>query len=134
MKLIFAAFVLIVCATVCAFSSEPVPADPKRAVAPVKDPYVWDFGSARAGDILEHEFILSNDSAKDLAVKDVTTSCGCTVSEIKNKLLKPGESTTVSVKFDTKGYSGAATQFIYVSTDNAVDPVIRFTVKANVSS
>ena len=106
-----------------------MPQDP-QANASVQDPHVWDFGAVKAGAVLEHAFVLTNDSAKDLVIKDTTTSCGCTVSEIKKKQLKPGESTTISIKLDTKGYTGDVQQFVYVNTDSMDKPIIRFTVKA----
>ena len=55
------------------------------------DPYAWDFGRVKAGDVLKHEFIFKNDSKKTLTIKDVNTSCGCTVSEIKDKSLLPAQ-------------------------------------------
>jgi hypothetical protein len=113
---------LMMCMPVCAWSS-----------AAVQDLTVWDFGSVQAGVVLEHAFVLANDSAKDLAIKDSTSSCGCTVSEIKKKQLKPGESTELLVKFDTKGYKGVVQQFVYVHTDSIENPIVRFTVKADVT-
>ena len=93
---------------------------------------VWDFGKVVEGEIAAHDFILKNESAKTLTIKGVNTSCGCTVSEVRNKVLKPQESTLVEVKFNSKGYSGAVQQFVYVNTDDLDNPVIRFIIKANV--
>ncbi|MFA5100394.1 MAG: DUF1573 domain-containing protein [Candidatus Omnitrophota bacterium] len=131
MKQILFLQVLILCAPLCAWSATAVPVQPTQADASAQDPNVWDFGTVKTGAVLEHEFVLTNDSAKDLSIKDTTTSCGCTVSEIKKKKLRPGESTPVSIKLDTKGYSGAVKQFVYVNTDSLENPVVRFSVKAN---
>ena len=109
-------------------ASEASPASSASTVQPDS----WDFGEVSAGSVLTHEFVIVNDSEKDLAIKDTTTSCGCTVSEINNKLLKPGESTIVSIKLDTKGYTGSVQQFVYVNTDSMDKPIIRLTVKAKV--
>ncbi len=96
------------------------------------DPYAWDFGRIREGEILEHAFTLKNDTQKTLNIKSVNTSCGCAVSEIKNKIILPGESTLIVVRFDTKRYSGATQQFIYVHTDNLDKPILKFIIKAEV--
>ncbi len=96
------------------------------------DPYLWDFGQVKHGEIVSHEFILKNDTGKTLNVKDVNTSCGCTVSTIEKKILVPGESTKVSVKFNSNKYNGPVQQFAYVNTDKADNPIIRFIIKANV--
>ncbi|MFA4990210.1 MAG: DUF1573 domain-containing protein [Candidatus Omnitrophota bacterium] len=96
------------------------------------DSYVWDCGKIKQGEVAAHNFTLKNDSAKALKITGVTTSCGCTVSEVKKKVLLPGESTPVEIKFNSKGYSGAVQQFTYVNTDNVDKPVIRFIIKADV--
>jgi hypothetical protein len=98
----------------------------------VTDPYAWDFGRVKEGEILQHDFIFKNESNNILNIKDVNTSCGCTVSSIKKKTLLPGESTFIEVKFNTKGYSGPTQQFIYVATDSLDNPILRFIIKAEV--
>lgn len=94
------------------------------------NPYLWDFGQVKEGEILKHNFILKNESQDVLNIKDVNTSCGCTVSKVEKKVLLPGESTLIEVEFDTKGYSGLTQQYIYVHTDNLDNPVLRFIIKA----
>lgn len=96
------------------------------------EPYLWDFGRLKAGEVVKHEFSLKNETPHTLTIKDVTTSCGCTVSEVKKKVLAAGESTAIEVRFNSKGYSGAVQQYIYVNTDNLDKPIIRFTIKAEV--
>jgi len=96
------------------------------------DPYTWDFGDVSPEDVLQHTFILTNESSVVLNIKQVNTSCGCTASEVKKKQLQPGESTDINVTFKAKGYKGAAQQFVYVNTDSLDNPVIRYIIKANV--
>lgn len=98
-----------------------------------QDPNVWDFGKVKENQILKHAFVLKNDSAKPLKIKEVNTSCGCTASEAKKSDLLPGESTLIEVSFDSKGYSGETKQFIYVHTDSLENPIIRFIIKADVA-
>lgn len=96
------------------------------------DPYSWDFGQVKEGEVLAHDFILKNESKQVLNIKDTSTSCGCTVLAMKKKTLLPGEETAIEVKFNTKGYLGFVQQFVYVNTDSIDNPVIRFVIKANV--
>jgi len=100
----------------------------------VKDfePYVFDFGRIKEGEVLKHEFILKNETSKILNIKDVNTSCGCTVSEVEKRSLQPNESTVIKVKFNSRGYSGPTQQYVYVHTDNLDKPVIRYIIKAEV--
>lgn len=100
---------------------------------PVKDDaFNWDFGQVRQGQVVAHVFTFTNQTAKPLRIEGVTTSCGCTVSSVKKKELAAGESTTLEVKFRSKGYQGKVTQFVYLNTDNATQPVFRFTITADV--
>jgi hypothetical protein len=98
----------------------------------LKDAYTWDFGVVKEGEVLKHEFILKNESAKTLSIKEVSTSCGCAASEVKKEVLLPGESTALEVRFKSKGYSGAVKQFVYVTTDNLDNMFIKYIIKANV--
>lgn len=96
------------------------------------DPYSWDFGKSQEGEVLKHIFVLKNESPPTLNIKGTNTSCGCTVSEVKKKVLLPGEETSVDVQFDTRGYSGPVRQYIYVYTDNPENPVLRLMIKAKI--
>lgn len=96
------------------------------------DPYTWDFGQVKQGAVLKHNFILKNDSNDILGINSIHTSCGCTVSESEKKSLMPQESTPIPVSFNSKGYTGPVTQFVYVNTDSADLGIIKFTIKAEV--
>ena len=93
---------------------------------------MWDFGQVREGVSLEHSFILENSKPNPLIITNMHTSCGCTVSETQKKHLLPGEYTQINVKFHTQGYSGKVEQYIYIHTDDAYEPIIKFSVKAEV--
>lgn len=98
----------------------------------INDLYSWDFGQVKEGRILKHDFILKNESKKILNIKDVNTSCGCTVSKVEKQILLPAESTLIKVQFNTKGYSGITQQYVYVHTDNLDNPIIRYIIKATI--
>jgi hypothetical protein len=96
------------------------------------DPYLWDFGKVKENIVLEHEFVFKNESEAVINIKDVNTSCGCTISEVKQKKLSPGESTVIGVKFNSKDYSGPVTQYVYMNTDSLDNPIVRYIIKAEV--
>lgn len=97
-----------------------------------ENPYIWDFGKVKENVILEHDFVYKNESQNILNIKDVTTSCGCAVSTVKNKSLKPQENAEIKVKFNSKGYMGEVRQFVFVSTDSIDNPIIQFIIKATI--
>ncbi len=96
------------------------------------DPYTWDFGQVKEGQIVKHVFTLKNESRKPVRILDINSSCGCTVSEAEKTLLGPGESTAIEVKFDSRGYSGPVKQYVYVHTDNIDNQLVRFIIIAQV--
>lgn len=94
------------------------------------DSFTWDFGKIKEGAVVKHVFTIKNETAKPIKIKDINTSCGCTVSQVKKRDLLPGESAEVEVRFDSKGYYGQVQQYVYVHTDNLDNPIIRFIIKA----
>lgn len=94
--------------------------------------HIWDFGEIKEGDIVEYTFILKNDSTEKMNITNIDTSCGCTVSSVAKKVLEVGEETEIKVKFDSKGYSGKVTQFIFVNINRLNDPVVQYVIKADV--
>ncbi|NVK52634.1 MAG: DUF1573 domain-containing protein [Flavobacteriaceae bacterium] len=71
------------------------------------DKTVHDFGTVTDGEVIKTTFKLTNVGKSDLVITDAKTTCGCTVpSWPKNKPIKPGESTEISVEFNTAGKGG----------------------------
>jgi len=99
----------------------------------VIDPYQWDFGKAKQGEVLKHDFLFTNGTKSVLNITSVNTSCGCMASQSEKKSLKPGESTVINVSFNSRGYLGEVKQFVYVHTDNADLEVVKFTIKSEVT-
>ncbi len=98
----------------------------------ITDPNQWDFGKVKQGQVLKHDFLFKNETKDVLKIISINTSCGCTTSKPDKKSLKPNESSAINVTFNSKGYSGEVKQFIYVNTDNADLPVVRFVIKSEV--
>ncbi len=96
------------------------------------DSYSWDFGKTQEGGVLRHNFVLKNNSSQTLNIKEINTSCGCTVSKVERKVLLAKEATTIEVQFNTQGYFGPVQQYIYVHTDSLDNPVLRFVIKAEI--
>jgi hypothetical protein len=98
----------------------------------VIDPREWDFGQVQQGEVLKHDFLFKNETADVLKINSIKTSCGCTASQADKQEILPGESTKISVTFDSHKYLGEVKQFVYVNTDNADLSVVRFIIKVQV--
>lgn len=66
----------------------------------------FDFGKIKQGDKVVHDFKFSNTGQADLKITDARGSCGCTVPEYPKEPIKPGESGTIKVSFNSAGKSG----------------------------
>jgi hypothetical protein len=118
-----ALFFLACLVPACSYTQEPV------------DKFTWDFGDLKEGQVVRHDFIIKNETSSELRIKEVTTSCGCTLSKIRKLVIKPGESAMVEVEFNSKGYSGKVKQHVYVNytqADNLDNLVLRYIITANV--
>jgi len=73
-----------------------------------------DFGKLSAGEIVSYAFKFKNTGKSVLVISNVATSCGCTVTSFPKQPVKPGEESTIDVKFDTKGKRGLQTKSITV--------------------
>ncbi len=93
----------------------------------------YDFGHAEAGEILVNTFYFKNTGKSDLIISDVSTSCGCTVSEYSDKPIRPGEEGSITLTFDTKGRHGHQTKRATVLTNAKPNRVI-LTITADLDS
>lgn len=61
---------------------------------------------------------VSNAGGGILKIDDVRADCGCTVPELAVKELKPGESTTMTIHFDSKQFNGQVHKMIRISCND----------------
>lgn len=87
----------------------------------VKD---YDFGDVKEGTNVFYRFELINTGKSDLVIRKITSSCGCTTSNIDKTLLKPNENCFVSASFNTGGRSGEQQKTITIVTNDPKNPTI----------
>jgi hypothetical protein len=73
-----------------------------------------DFGRLISGEQVTYAFKFKNTGKSLLLISDVSTSCGCTISAFPKQPVKPGESATVDVSFDSAGRHGLQTKSVTV--------------------
>jgi Protein of unknown function (DUF1573) len=100
-------------------TSEAKPGGPSRAPAPpptgpfgklqLEGEPEFDFGKMAFGDSGSHVFAIKNEGDGNLTVARGPASCGCTVAELgdtasagKELSLKPGEATSVTIRYTPK--------------------------------
>lgn len=103
--------------------------DPKAVFSP--DKRVHDFGPIDARYPVSRTFTLRNSGDATLSITKVESECGCTVPELLETEIPPGESTTLTVTFDPEGKSGLVTKTVTVWIAGQDEPQ-RITITAHV--
>lgn len=93
------------------------------------DNRVFDFGTKPSGPSIPHSFVFTNNGKSDLIIRNVRAGCGCTATNPEKTVLKPGESSKIDMKFDTKNRTGNQFKSITVTTNDPENPVIMLQVK-----
>jgi len=65
-----------------------------------------NFGKVKAGEKARHVYKFKNTGDAPLKIKDVKTTCGCTVADYPKKKIKPGKKGKITVDFDTHDKNG----------------------------
>ena len=63
----------------------------------------FNFGSITEGEKVSHSFTFRNEGKQDLVIRKISTSCGCTVVDKKADVIKPGESSSFDITFNSAG-------------------------------
>lgn len=77
-----------------------------------------NFGEIEIGKIKNIEFEFENIGDSLLVIKKISSSCGCTVAELQKKEYTPGETGTMIIRFNSRGYFGEVTKTLTVNSVN----------------
>ncbi len=98
------------------------------------DSTTYDFGTVIEGAFVTHTFVLTNSGDATLTITRVTTSCGCTTTDLSQTSLAPGGSVDLDVNFDSVGYGGkTVTKLIYVESNDPAQPKFVLQLKGSVN-
>ena len=128
----------------------PPTAPPQPAVTIAADPPVVDFGDILGGEAARATVKITNVSDKPVPVRQVKTTCGCTVATVHGPdgaelparpakadmlvtTLEPGQALTVDVKMETANVQGAVEKSLQVYTSDATSTPLSVPVKARIS-
>ncbi|MCK4233865.1 DUF1573 domain-containing protein [candidate division WOR-3 bacterium] len=88
----------------------------------------FNFGEIIQGENVDCFFHFKNDGDTTLKIIDVRSTCGCAVTELKKKLIEPGERGTIKVVFYSKGRQGKISKSIFVTTNDKENRVTRLAI------
>ena len=104
------------------------------ASAPVVsyDSDAFDFGDIKPNSKVEHTFMLKNAGKRDLIIRDVKSSCGCTAVSPSKNMVAANESVPLKVVFDATGKSGRQNKTITVITNDPKNPTTMLRISSNI--
>jgi hypothetical protein len=91
-----------------------------------------NFGKIKQGAEASYEFVFRNDGDAPLTIKNVETSCGCTAALVSDRKVPPGKSGKIKVVFNSLGYAGEVTKYVFVDSDDPATPRAQLKISAAV--
>jgi hypothetical protein len=110
--------------------AEEAEAAPRIAVEPAS----FDFGKAVQNKTLSKEFSIKNYGTADLVIENVTTTCGCTVTQLDTKVVKPGATTPLRVALETRTASGRIQRSVMIRSNDPKTALLELKVEATVAA
>ncbi|MCC9165282.1 DUF1573 domain-containing protein [Pontibacter harenae] len=114
--------------------AEQQEAAPENAPAISFEQAVYDFGTVRQGEVIEHAFKFTNTGKSPLIIESASATCGCTVPKPPTEPIAPGESAEIQVRFNTSGKMGQQSPVVTVranTTPNITTVSMKGTVESN---
>lgn len=84
----------------------------------------YDFKDVKKGEVVEHDYEITNTGSNPLIISEVKPGCGCTAPKFTNTPILPGEKGHVTLKFDSSSFDGPQSKQaeVYLNVENA--PII----------
>ena len=131
-KVILSLFVLASVSFGAMAQATETAAKPSNAeVAFEKD--VHDYGTIKMGANGDYEFKFTNTGKEPLIITDAKGSCGCTVPTYSKEPLRPGQTGSIKVNYDTKRI-GAFTKTVTITSNAKTNPTKILTIKGVVDA
>lgn len=76
-----------------------------------------NWGTVERGAQLSHQFILTNNTGKEVRIKSVTPSCHCVSPMVTDYTIQPGGTSIIDARMNTSGFLGSKTVTLTVTFD-----------------
>lgn len=102
--------------------------DPMPAI--IVSPDSFDFGTLDQEQVRTAEVTITNAGGAPLEILKLETTCGCTAAQPAKMLLEPGESTPLTITFDSKRFMGEQHKSVIIHTNDPTEPTAEVKVTA----
>ena len=76
-----------------------------------------NFGKIKQGEVVQTEFEFTNTGNADLIISNAKADCGCTVPTYPKHPIKPGETASIPVEYNSSGKSNQQTKQIHLTAN-----------------
>jgi hypothetical protein len=118
----------------CERSKSAQPAAQARPGSPVIefDERVHDFGVVNQDMFLKHQFVIKNAGSAVLAIRNVSTSCGCVTATVERKAIPPGGSSPLEVTLGMRFFSGQGNKTLQIDSNDPSHPTSTLEIKYDI--
>ncbi len=92
----------------------------------------FEFGTIKSGEKSTHNFVFTNSGKSDLIIRKIKASCGCTATNPEKMIVKPGETSHITVTFNSIGKKGQQSKTITIITNDPLQSTTVLKVVGNV--
>lgn len=93
----------------------------------------FNFGKIYKGQKIEHIFKFENKGHSDLEISKAKSTCGCTATILKNKIISPGKTGEIKTTFNSGSYKGKVTKSITVKSNDPKSPNYTLTISGEIA-
>ncbi|MDX1907105.1 MAG: DUF1573 domain-containing protein [Bacteroidia bacterium] len=93
----------------------------------------YNAGQVLEGEKVEMVFAFTNTGQEDLVIESVRPSCGCTTSELTEKVVKAGQRSEIKAVFDSRGRQGIQDKTITVRSNDPDQASVILRLKVEVA-
>jgi hypothetical protein len=92
----------------------------------------YTFGNIKPGQKVEYDFKIKNEGKSTLKIRKISTSCGCTTIDPKDKEIKAGQASSIKAIFNSTGKYGPQNKSITVITNDPKNSKIILWLKGSI--
>ncbi len=94
---------------------------------------LYDFHTVMQGKTVRHSFSFRNTGDATATIARVSSSCGCTVANVSDKIIPSGRTGTITATFDSSDFYGPVTKEVFVYLGDQQKPAYILTMKGTVA-
>jgi len=91
----------------------------------------FDFGLTTQNSTIVHSFWLKSTGTDTVKISEIKTGCSCAISSLESDKIAPGDSTRLTISWDTKHTSGPIKRYPRIYSNGSAKP-LSISLKANV--